>query len=174
MNLIIVPRWLELALAAHGMPLTDACDVKKVLSITSVEDVSVYAKVNSWPIKLSGDTAIFGSDALVSKIIELAGNRAASYMQYLDMKNNAVDIAEHLIGRNYVEGAPLCYSCTVVDENNIIVTVGQHDVEVPLEEIIKADKLFRERLFGQHLVTKSLTQMAGSPVFINYLKGLAA
>lgn len=185
MKLIIVPRWLEQTLAAHGLPLSAVTDVKKVLSITSAEDVSVYAMVNAWPLHVSG-AVYMGCYEITEQALALQDARVSSYMSYLEMKlNPATEVnnptqtqqfnpLEHLIGRNFVEGAPLCYSCTVLDDEYIVVTLGQHEVGTPNEVVRQAERLFKERLFGQHLLKHKLPELADKPVFINYLKGLVA
>jgi len=173
MKLIIVPRWLEQTLAANGLPLSAVTDVKKILSITSAEDVSVYAKVNLTALQL-GNATYTGCYDIVQQTLNLEDSRISSYLSYLNMKEASINHMEHLIGRNFVEGAPLCYSCTVLDDEHIVITLGQHAVGTPVDEVLKAERLFKERLFGQHLLTKKLPELSREPVFINYLKGLAA
>jgi len=175
MKLIIVPRWLEQTLAANALPLSTVTDVKKILSITSAEDVSVYAKVNAGGIQI-GNAVYRGCYDITEQALHLGEehNRVVSYMAYLDMKESVTNQMEHLIGRNYVEGAPLCYSCTVLDDEYIVITLGQHEVGTPVDEVLNAQRLFKERLFGQHLLTKKLPDLAMQPVFTNYLNGLCA
>lgn len=173
MKLIIVPRWLEQTLAASNLPLSVVTDVKKILSITSAEDVSVYAKVNTRPLVV-GAATYQGCFDIAEQALSLQDLRVSSYMSYLDIKGESIDPLEHLIGRNFVEGAPLCYSCTVLDDEHIVITLGQHEVGTPVDEVLKAERLFKERLFGQHLLTKKLPDLACQPVFTNYLKGLCA
>lgn len=171
MKLIILPRWLEQTIAANNLPLSVVTDVKKILSITSAEDVSVYAMVNTWPITLSGGN-YSGCYDITEQALALSDHRISSYMSYLNMKGDVVDRLEYLIGRNFVEGAPLCYSCTVLDDEHIVITLGQHEVGTSVDEVLKAERLFKERLFGQYLLTHKLPELACQPVFTNYLKGL--
>lgn len=173
MKLIIVPRWLEQTIAANRLPLSVTTDVKKILSITSAEDVSVYAKVNAWGLTV-GDARYTGCYDITEQALGLQDQRISSYMTYLNLKADTISPLEHLIGRNFVEGAPLCYSCTVLDDEHIVITLGQHEVGTPVDEVLKAERLFKERLFGQHLLTKKLPDLACQPVFTNYLKGLCA
>lgn len=171
MKLIIVPKWLEQTLKSLNLPLTTVTDVKKVFSITSAEDVSVYAEVNSQPLSLLGGAQLYGTYDIVDQALQLEHARVSGHMHYLELKRSGL-IVEHLIGRNYVEGASLCYSCTVLDDEYIVITLDQHEVGTSEEEVLKAEALFLERLFGQHLLTHKLPDLVREPVFINYLKGL--
>lgn len=171
MKLIIVPQWLEQTLTSLNLPLTTVTDVKKVFSITSAEDVSVYAEVNSQSLTLFGGVTIAGCFDIVEQALALEHARISAHMSYLSLKRKSNPL-EHLIGRNYVEGAPLCYSCTVLDDEYIVITLGQHEVGASETDVLKAQASFMERLFGQHLLSRKLPDLAREPVFLNYLKGL--
>ncbi len=174
MKLIIVPRWLEQTLSAHGLPLSAVTDVKKVLSITSAEDVSVYVHLNMYPFEVSGAHYPHTATFLMEQALAIDDERLSAHLQYLSIgKSNKKDNPlENLIGRNFVEGAPLCYSCTVLDDEHILITLDQHEVGTPTEEVCAAEQQFKERLFGQYLLKNKLTDLSTEPVFLNYLKGL--
>lgn len=175
MKLIIVPRWLEQTLSAHGLPLSAVTDVKKVLSITSAEDVSVYVHLNAFPLTIGDTTYPTHGHFLVDQVLSLNDQRLSAHLQYLSIgyKSKPNDMYEHLIGRNYVEGAPLCYSCTVLDDEYIVITLDQHEVGTPAEEVRAAEQQFKERLFGQYLLKHDLTILSTEMVFHNYLKSLS-
>lgn len=48
MNIVVLPEWLKRTMAFHHVPLTESCNLEKLVSILSPEDVAFYVNLNGY------------------------------------------------------------------------------------------------------------------------------
>ncbi len=168
MKIVYVPQALYPALKKAELRAQDLCDVEKLLSTLSADDVAFYFAANDSrrcpipkPLQEYLPNLIFGgampwTDTEDCKKVVGKFNSTNANGRMADM---------------YEDGAVLTSDCS--EEDLLIITHVATDAEVD-EKAPQNDKVFYDRVIQQLLAFQPLEAVLGSPVLLAWMKSVQA